>query len=568
MLRYAWPSLLLCVLPGSLCLGAVNGYESLANWMDLPRAKEGITAGLASSYDRLGQNNDFNWYLWPQGLQTQDTPTVVTELPGPGILTRFWMPHARANCGFTERLIVDGTTRIDTTSTVLLRGGYGYMASPLVQTLAGGQVSYEPIAFQNSLRIESNNLAGYTHYYQWCYYTLPLGTVVTAYTGSLTQEQQIARDAVVAMISNVGSNPAGPSATSVTVVQENRTIAAGSSLVLADIVGPGLVRRLNVRMASGATDAQLDGLRVRVRYDAQAAYSIDVPVSHFFGAGHGRAQYRSLPLGTDSPDGFYSYWPMPYRQAVVAELFNSTASDISIDATKVEYEPADPAEDAGYLCAAYGEEHTGTGQLSHVLLDTSGRGHYVGNLLYVEAAGDSRSILEGNDTITVNPGAADETVLEGTGMEDAYNGGYYYNHVLEQSGNGEVRDPRFGIGPYHGLLYMDFYDMPGFARTRTDQYRWMIGDCVPFTNGITVQMENYGSRGNVLFGSTAFYYAMPARVGDINGDGHVDVVDLLIFVDAFGSLAGDTHYNAACDFSGDGAVDVVDLLMFVENFGK
>lgn len=55
--------------------------------------------------------------------------------------------------------------------------------------------------------------------------------------------------------------------------------------------------------------------------------------------------------------------------------------------------------------------------------------------------------------------------------------------------------------------------------------------------------------------------------GDVDGDGHVDVVDLLYLVDAFGSETGQGNYNPACDFNNDGYVDVVDLLILVENFG-
>jgi hypothetical protein len=71
------------------------------------------------------------------------------------------------------------------------------------------------------------------------------------------------------------------------------------------------------------------------------------------------------------------------------------------------------------------------------------------------------------------------------------------------------------------------------------------------------------------------------RLGDMNLDGSVDVVDLLIFVANFGvdqeSLgaawfsvpAGGTEGDIPCvsDLNCDGWVDVVDLLMFVENFG-
>ncbi len=56
--------------------------------------------------------------------------------------------------------------------------------------------------------------------------------------------------------------------------------------------------------------------------------------------------------------------------------------------------------------------------------------------------------------------------------------------------------------------------------------------------------------------------------GDVDGDGHVDVVDLLYFVDAFGSVIGDANYDPRCDFNDDGSVDVVDLLDLAYNFGK
>ncbi len=57
-------------------------------------------------------------------------------------------------------------------------------------------------------------------------------------------------------------------------------------------------------------------------------------------------------------------------------------------------------------------------------------------------------------------------------------------------------------------------------------------------------------------------------VGDIDGDGSVDVIDLLYLIAAFGGNRGDAAYNPRSDFNGDGSVDVIDLLYMIENFGN
>jgi subtilisin family serine protease len=54
----------------------------------------------------------------------------------------------------------------------------------------------------------------------------------------------------------------------------------------------------------------------------------------------------------------------------------------------------------------------------------------------------------------------------------------------------------------------------------------------------------------------------PGCVGDLNGDGSVDVLDLLILLDAWGPAAG---HDA--DLNGDDAVDVLDLLILLDAWG-
>jgi hypothetical protein len=203
---------------------------------------------------------------------------------------------------------------------------------------------------------------------------------------------------------------------------------------------------------------------------------------------------------------------MPYRQGAIVELYNATGSAIGITSAAVEYEAGAVPADASYLHAVFNEETTTAGQAHHQILALTGEGHYVGNLLFVRKDGTSRNILEGDDIITV-----DGTTLFGTGLEDAYNGGYYYNHVLATDGtggddnDGDVANPTSGTGPYYGLLNMHDIDLanPATSYLRTDQYRWLIGDYVPFSDSINVRIENYGNGSDVLFGSTAFYYLTP-----------------------------------------------------------
>jgi hypothetical protein len=55
--------------------------------------------------------------------------------------------------------------------------------------------------------------------------------------------------------------------------------------------------------------------------------------------------------------------------------------------------------------------------------------------------------------------------------------------------------------------------------------------------------------------------------GDSDGDGHVDVKDLLRFAGTFGKRAGDPGYLAYFDYDGNGTVDLGDLLQLLRRFG-
>ena len=56
--------------------------------------------------------------------------------------------------------------------------------------------------------------------------------------------------------------------------------------------------------------------------------------------------------------------------------------------------------------------------------------------------------------------------------------------------------------------------------------------------------------------------------GDINNDGIVDIMDVVIAALAFGSRPGNPNWNPEADLMADGLIDIVDLVIIGVNFGR
>ncbi|MCP4591649.1 MAG: DUF2961 domain-containing protein [bacterium] len=541
---------------------AQPGYGDYLDWTGWARVQPHMQPGLASSYDRSGGNADYSQYEWPEGPITDEIVCTVKTIDSPGVLHRFWMPHAASDSSFVVRLFFDGepTPRIDTTSDALFAGSFSHITPPLVDTCAGGQVCYEPIPFAESLRIESVNhqlpttrSARHKNYYHYTYQAYPPGTPLTSYTSPLSVDDQAARDHLVSMLNQSGQHPAGSSPTAVRVTTPSTAIPAGGTQTLGQLTGPGTIRQLNVRMDL-ATDVELDGMWLRVRYDGDTAAAIHVPVSEFFGAGHQRAVYSSLPIGTDSADGFYCYWPMPFRESAEVELCNSTGLPIDLDSAVVEYKPGPVPADMSYLHVERRTSVFAWGDPPHQILTATGRGHYVGNLLYLDQDLANLYMLEGDELITV-----DGTVtLKGTGLEDAYNGGFYYNWVAVQPDEPEGPNPQSATRPLSGILYMDLDSGAGYARA--DQYRWQIGDRVSFASSIDVSIENLYSSVGSRWTSVAFWYEQPSVPGDVESDGDVDLADFASLQRCF--VSPDATCLTWFDADNSGVLDSTDVETF------
>ena len=59
--------------------------------------------------------------------------------------------------------------------------------------------------------------------------------------------------------------------------------------------------------------------------------------------------------------------------------------------------------------------------------------------------------------------------------------------------------------------------------------------------------------------------ANAALVGDVNGDGKVDIVDIGVIIDNYGKTP---VVNKAADINNDGVVDIIDIGLTIDNYGK
>jgi hypothetical protein len=100
----------------------------------------------------------------------------------------------------------------------------------------------------------------------------------------------------------------------------------------------------------------------------------------------------------------------------------------------------------------------------------------------------------------------------------------------------------------------------------TGSWNWTVPD-LPTTQG-RVRVTVHDADGNTGFdqGDTDIIITgPPTHPADLNGDGVVNVLDLLILLDAWGACADCSDCDA--DFNGDCAVDVLDLLFLLDNWG-
>ena len=219
-------------------------------------------------------------------------------------------------------------------------------------------------------------------------------------------------------------------------------------------------------------------------------------LSDFFATGQrGLAPSRSLLIGVDADDFLYSYFPMPFFENVEVSLRRLDQADsLPIEASySIRLSGKQPYSDSGLFGAQLSHaEATSVGD-DFPLLNLHGQGKWVGLFVELGSVGNAiRGYLEGDEQVFID-GSPYPSVY-GTGVEDFYNGGFYF-------------DQGSFLLPLHGSPYQVGTDT---GEDVTSAYRLMLTDAISFASNLSAGVQA-GPTSNVSMRArtVAFYYLRP-----------------------------------------------------------
>ncbi|MFC7546780.1 glycoside hydrolase family 172 protein [Plantactinospora sp. GCM10030261] len=277
-------------------------------------------------------------------------------------------------------------------------------------------------------------------------------------------------------------------------------VAAGTTHVLADLTGPGVIRHLWCT----THPRHWRSLILRCHWDDATEPAVAVPLGDFFCQGWGEfAQVSSIPVAVNPYGGLNSYWEMPYRRRARLTIEN-LGTEPALLFYQIDYELTEVAADVAYLHATWRRSNPLPDRRPHVILDgVTGAGHYVGTYL---AWGVNSSGWWGEGELKVYLDGDDELpTICGTGTEDYFGGAWNFDVP--------------GLGytaystPYLGMPQVLRPDGLYRSQQRFGMYRWHLPDPIRFAEDIrvTVQALGWRSGGRYLplrddIASTAWWY--------------------------------------------------------------
>ncbi len=204
--------------------------------------------------------------------------------------------------------------------------------------------------------------------------------------------------------------------------QDLPSLDARTSLVVADLKGPGIIRHIHTtRHHPPALTAR--GIVLEIYFDGAEQPAVACPLADFFGDGcNGKSMYFSTPLIECAPWSYNCYVPMPFAQRAKVILRNDTDENV-MNYSYVEWEPLERWDvNVGYFHATWRR------QVFQLTKDTDveffrvhGAGHVLGRQFSVATDEplfrNFALVMEGNNEIEID---SRERALDYLGTEDSF----------------------------------------------------------------------------------------------------------------------------------------------------
>jgi hypothetical protein len=508
------------------------GFDAYRQWAKWPYQRIGERVYMRSTYDRSGGNEgaDASHFLY----QLSDTNNVTIDIAGPGVLTFVRYNHWH---GSPWHYVVDGKEHlIQETSTAnpnhpvansVFQPTRAFPAPLAVtwSTTQGADLSWVPISFESSFRMEYSRTHYGTGYY--IYEQFVDGTRLSQPIRSW-QESPPDRD-VLELIGRAGTD-ISPTQNVTETKGVLMTLNSGESRLVTFLTNaPATIRKLSFSIPV-AQALNFGRMRLRIFWDRRSEPSVDAPVSLFFGAGvlynrDGREylvkSFPSFVRYAQEAVELACFFPMPFFKESRIELIGTdvTVSNIT---WSVRTEPLSEApSNVGYFHATYRDHPNPEPRQDLVLLDTrvtEGGGDWSGSFVGTSFIFSERAVLntlEGDPRFFFDDSQTPQA--HGTGTEEWCGGGDYWggrNMTLAFAGH-----PTGARNAKEARNDLDKIE---------SAYRFLLGDLMPFGKNALIRLEHGGlDESSEHYQTVAYWYGAPGasliktdelRIGDLDSE--------------------------------------------------
>ena len=413
---------------------------------------------------------------------------MIADLKGPGFVSRTWFTGAKDGYPHRFRFYFDGeeTPRLEGD----IKDLFGGKKAPFLAPLAGynySWFSFVPMPYARSLRIEcETGPAGAKPYYQVSESALPRGTPVETFAWPLPERDLAALEKLRAAWTAKKRPEVG----------EVRETLLSDWNAGVSFAGPGVIRRLEfepewAQIPEESRDAVLRDWMVSVRYDGSTNESVRTPLGDLCGMPWRRIRAGSLYFGMEG-NALFCAFPMPFARSAEIRLEAGRVAPVPVKIRAwVEPRAESPIGELGYFHAGWWRTTPSDAGRPHPIVRVKGKGKYVGCLLSVCTLDGSYWALEGDESIRKDREKTPGWL--GTGLEDYFNGGWYYQNVMAE--------------PTYGLFVKEPF--------RTVQYRVHAMDPSRFDESLDMVFERGPDQASrAYFESVAWLYLDRPQAAD------------------------------------------------------